>query len=88
LPWTILAFGALLRLFWYFDRGSLWLDEAFSLSTSSTASRRNCSRSSTSTKRRLGASMGGALLLWFAHASMIVLGAGGLVLGAAALVRR
>jgi hypothetical protein len=29
LPWTILAFGALLRLVWYFDRGSLWLDEAF-----------------------------------------------------------
>jgi Dolichyl-phosphate-mannose-protein mannosyltransferase len=28
LPWTILAFGALLRLVWYFDRGSLWLDEA------------------------------------------------------------
>jgi Dolichyl-phosphate-mannose-protein mannosyltransferase len=29
LTWTILAFGALLRLVWYFDRGSLWLDEAF-----------------------------------------------------------
>jgi hypothetical protein len=27
-PWTILAFGALLRLIWYFDRGSLWHDEA------------------------------------------------------------
>jgi Dolichyl-phosphate-mannose-protein mannosyltransferase len=29
LPWTILALGALLRLVWYFDRGSLWLDESF-----------------------------------------------------------
>jgi Dolichyl-phosphate-mannose-protein mannosyltransferase len=28
LPWTILAVGALLRLVWYFDRGSLWHDEA------------------------------------------------------------
>jgi hypothetical protein len=29
LPWAILAVGALLRLVWYFDRDSLWLDEAF-----------------------------------------------------------
>ena len=29
LPWAILASGAFLRVVWYFDRGSLWLDEAF-----------------------------------------------------------